>query len=448
MKHQKTTNAARIGLICLFSTLLLISAQIGLAAKPPGATTAPYLMTYTAKLVNATGVPVVTAQTIRFSIWSDSDWDAADVDGLGDITLLAPGFTGWQETYTVTPNIDGIFTVNLGSLTTLPNFTLSNDVYLEVDVKPSAAPNTSFEVLDPDGNTANLTDRKPINSAPNAINADTVDNRDASNTADNIPVLDALGKLIFGVIPDAVNANTFTLDQDNNSPSNIITLQFGNTIAEFLRWNDVPNRFEFSNNLNINGDLSFSGTGNITGATIDGTLNTFSNIPFTAIASHLKSIRLSPAYDSAVLSPDGSSNNGTMKLLYENGGPTSRYNYYNWTTGLVAAQDLDIVVRYQLPTDFVSFTVTPLTFTYQTADLISANNNVDLSLLDSGGVAVTLVGASTLTSAAVWADASITFIGAPTFTAGSFIEFKIKATSINGGKYARIGDLVLNYNGR
>lgn len=448
MKQLEPSITSKVSLLCLISTLLLISAQLALAAQPPGATTAPYLMTYTAKLVNATGVPVITAQSVRFSIWSDSDWDAGDIDGAGNINPAAPGFTGWQETYTITPNADGIFTVNLGSISTLPNFTLSTDDYLEVDVKPAASPNTAFEVLDPDGNTANLTDRKPINSSPYAINADTVDNRDAENTPNNIPVLDAFGKLIYGVIPDAVNANTFTLDQDNNSPADVITLQFGNTIAEFLRWNDPASRFEFSSSLDIDGDLSFSGTGNITGSTIDGTLNTFLNIPSTALAPYLKSIRLAPEYDSAALSADGTSNNGTMELLYENSGPASRYNYYKWTTNQVTAQDYDLVVRYQLPTDFVSFSASPLTLTYQTADLVAANNRVDLSLLDSVGAPVTLVGATALTSAAAWTNATITFVGVPTFTPGTFIEFTIKATSINAGKYARIGDLILNYYGR
>lgn len=449
MLPLKTNQQSWNVLLTLLSFFLLFASTSNLvtAAAPPGATTAPYQVTYTAKLTNAGGTPVTTSQSVRFSLWTDSDWDAGDIDGLGDINILSPGFASWQETHTVTPNSEGIFTVQLGSINTFPNFTLATHTFLEVDVKPSASPNTAFEVLDPDGNTANLTDRKPFNSSPYAINADTVDNRDADNSANNIPVLDGTGKLIYGVIPDGVNANTFTLDVDNNAPSNIITLQFGNAIAEYLRWNAITDRFEFSDDVNINGDLVFTGTGNITGATIDGTLNTITNIPFTAIAPYAKQIRLSPQYDSSSLISDGSDNNGTMKLMYENLGPLTRYSFYNWSSNKATAQDLDIVVRYQLPTDFVAFTGTPLTLTYQTFDLVPADNNVSMTLLDSTGTAVALTGASNLTSAATWTDSAITFGGAPTFTAGTYIEFTIKTTAL-AGKYARVGDLILNYTGR
>lgn len=420
------------------------------ASPPPPAsnTTAPYKLTYTAKLTNASNVPITTAQTVRFSLWTDSDWDAADIDGLGDIDILAPGYAGWQETYTVTPNSDGIFTVELGSVNVLPNFNSDVHIYLEVDVKPSASPNTAFEVLDPSGNIADANDRKSFNSSPYAVNADTVDNRDVGTGPGNIPFLDGTGKLTFGVMPDGTGADTFTLDADNNALSNIVTLQFGGVIAEYLRWNDPASRFDLSDSLQIDGDLSFIGTGNITGATIDGTLNTLINIPNTAIAPYNKIIRLVPEYDGATLQDDGSNNNGRMNLQYEDLGGTDRRNYYQWTTGLATAQDLDINIKYQLPTDFVAFTGTPVTLTLQTQDGTAANNSADVTMYDSTGTAVALTGATSLTSAGVWSDQSITFGGAPTFTPGTFIVINIKTTAINGGKYVKVGDLQLNYTGR
>lgn len=444
---QKITKKSFKGLLTGLGVLSLVAGiQLALAAPPPGATTAPYQLTYTAKLTNSAAVPVTTPQSVRFSIWTDSDWDAIDFDGAGNINPAAPGYAAWQETYTVTPNADGIFTVNLGSQATLPNFTNSVHLFLEVDVKPQASPNTAFEVLDPAGNIADTNDRKPINSSPYAINADTVDNRDAGNGPNNIPVLDGSGKLSYGVLPDGANSDTFTLDQDNNAPGNVITLQFGQAIAQYLRWNNPANSFELSNSLNINGNLSFTGGAAITGAVIDGGVNTIQNIPFSAIAPHAKQIRLSPAYDSAVLSEDGSDNKGTMKLMYEDLGPGNRHNFYNWSSNLPVAQDLDLVFRYQLPTEFVSFTATPITFTYQTSDAVVANNSTTITLMDTAGSPVTLVGATNLASVA-WTDANITFAGAPTFTAGNYIEFRIKSSAIVG-KYVRLGDIVLNYNAR
>jgi hypothetical protein len=418
------------------------------AASPPGTTTAPYLVTYTAKLMSSTGTPVTTAQDVRFSLWKDSDWTAANVDLAGNIDITSANYAGWQETHTVTPNSDGIFSVQLGSINTFPNFTLGQQVYLEVDVKPQTSPNTSFEVLDPDGDVSNLTDRKPFNSVPYSINADTVDNRDADNSPNNIPVLDGSGKLVYGVIPDAVNADTFTLDVDNNAPGNVVTLQFGQALAQYLRWNNPANTFEFSSNLNINGNLNFSGSGQISGATIDGTLNTLQNIPHTAIAPYSKQTVLSPKYPNSILSPDGSDNDGRLSTEYENSGPGSHFNYYLWTTNLATSQDMDIVVRYQLPADFVSFSATPITLNYQTADTNLANNSLDVSLSDSAGTPVVLSGASSLSSTGTWSTASINIAGAPTFTPGSIIELTIHAAALNGGKFVKIGDLTFNYEGR
>lgn len=315
-------------LMALLSPVFIYSNFSVQAAQPPGATTAPYKVTYTAKLMDSTGNPIITAQDIRFSLWSDSDWTAPNFDGAGNIVIASPNYAGWQETHTVTPNSEGIFTVELGSINIFPNVTLGAQNYLEVDVKPQPSPNTAFEVLDPDGVLSNTTDRKPFNSAPYAINADTVDNKDASNTPNNIPVLDGTGKLIYGVLPDGVNADTFTLDVDNNAPANVITLQFGQAVAQYLRWNNPASRFELSNSLNVNGNLTFTGTAQITGATIDGTLNTLQNIPFTAIAPHVKVARLTPKYPDSTLSPDGSNNIGTLKSEYQDGGAGARYNYY------------------------------------------------------------------------------------------------------------------------
>ncbi len=440
------TKTNKVKISCTVLLLTLTWSLTAICAAPPGATTAPYQLTYTAKLTDSTNTPVTTSQSVRFSLWTDADWDAGDIDGLGNLNPLTPGYAGWQETHTVMPNSDGIFTVQLGSINTFPNFTSSVHQFLEVDVKPAPSPNTSFEVLDPDGNTTNLTDRKPFNSSPYAVNADTLDNRDAGNGPNNIPILDALGKLVYGVLPDGVNADTFIMDYDNNAPGNVITLQFGQALAQYLRWNNPVNRFEFSSNVDINGDLTFSGTGNITGATIDGTLNTITNIPVTALAAYTKQIRLSPEYDGATLKADGTANNGIMTLDNEDLGGLSKHNYYQWVTNKAASQDLDIKVRYQLPTDFVAFTAAPLTFTYRTADGVPANNSLDLTMSDSTGAAVALTGASGLANAA-WTDASITFAAAPTFTPGSWIEFDIKAAAVTG-QYARAGDLVLNYTGR
>lgn len=418
------------------------------AAPPPPAsnTTAPYQVTYTAKLTNNAGNPITTPQTVRFSLWKDADWMNTDFDPLGDIDITAPNYVGWQETHTVTPNAEGIFSVYLGSQNVFPNFTSSTHLFLEVDIKPSTAPNTAFEVLDTTGNLADNNDRKLFNSVPYAINADTVDNRDASNTPNNIPVLDGSGKLIYGVLPDGVNANTFTLDMDNNAPANIITLQFGNALGEYLRFNNPLNRFEFSKSLNINGDLTFTGTANIYGATIDGTMNNIINILPTSILPTHREIRLTPEYPNTALHPSGIDNNGRLLSSVEDY-LGEKYHYYQWTTGKATEQTMNMKVRYQLPEGFVGFTPNPIRLYFNTADNNNLNNRIDLTMTDSVGTVVSLNNSLGLTSS-LWNFSDITFNGMPTFTPNTYIEFDIQLSSVNGGKFARVGDLILNYQSR
>jgi len=246
--------AALVGQYFFFST------EIIFAAPPPGTTTTPYTVSYSAKLADAGGVPITTTQQIRFSLWSDADVDATDFLPGGGINPAAGGYSGWQETHTVTPDANGLFHVQLGSITTLPNFTIPTHIFLQVDVKPNGTPDTSYETLDPDGNTANVTDRHPVNSTAFAINSDTVDNRDAGLAAGEIPYLDGAALLPLSTIPGGTNADTFIIDVDDTiaAPGSIV-LQFGSALARYLEYDLGAAYFNFNDDVNITGDLSVTG---------------------------------------------------------------------------------------------------------------------------------------------------------------------------------------------
>ena len=192
-------------------------------------------------------------------------------------------------------------------------------------------------------------------------------------------------------------------------------------------------------------DWSVDATGN---ATFGGTVNgvNLAAIPFANLATRVKEAVFSPDYAGSASFLDGTANNGKLELNFEDLGGTGKRNFYEWTTSKAAIQDIDVVASFQLPLDFVSFTASPLTVGYQTFNAVAATNKVDVSMYDTAGTAVALVGGGSLASAA-WANAAITFGGAPTFTAGDTVTFRIKLSSTNAG-FARISDLVLNYNGR
>ncbi len=421
--------------------IVLAGCQIVLpavAAQPPGQTTAPYTVSYSGRLTDSLGNSITTPRNLRFSIWSDNDYDAGDITGLGAINVLAVGYNNWQETHTITPDSNGLFHLDLGDITTLPNFSFPTDVYLQVEVKDTVLPDTSYEVLDPDGNNANLTDRHRINSSAFTINADTVDNADVGTGAGNIPVLDGSSLLPISIMPGGINGETFILDNDNTivGPGSI-KLQFGNTLNKFLEYDNALSWFNFNDDLNVTGNITTTGT--INGVTINN----------TTVGPYNQTLALEPDYPGASLQGDGTNNLGKLENFFADtdGAPgNANINYYHWTTRQAAAQDFDIVVRWTIPSGFVSWQATPIQLTSRTGTAVLADNKVDMTIEDTTGTPITLVGASNLVGT-TFTTTNVTFVGAPTFTPGEEITMKIKLTSTNIGS-ADVGKIRLNYNSR
>lgn len=464
--------------------LLLSLYSTGLAAQPPGVTTAPYTVSYSARLVDSTGTAVTTAHQIRFSIWSDADVDATDYLVDGSIDPIATGFTGWEEEHTVTPDSNGLFHVQLGSITTLPNFALTTDIWLQVDVKANGLAKTAYETLDPDGDaTAGVTDRHYVNSQAFAINSDTLDNRDAGYTAGDVPYLDGSALLPVSTIPGGTNADSFIIDIDDSvgAPSTI-KLQFGSTLAKILEYDIANTYFNFNDDVNITGGLAVSGNVNFAGSTefhmrqvadestatcttldemvLDTAENkiyicTATGSPGTWVAADTGSsspfaheMIFEPEYNDSIYAGDGTNNLGKLEIFFTDtdGDPgNNNYNYYKWTTQQATLQDFDLIIRTNLPTNFTGWGATPVQFTYKTADANTANNKIDISIEDTAGTAVTLTGAANLASAS-WTTASITYGGTPTWTAGEEITIKLKLSALSAG-IAYAGNITLFFNG-
>lgn len=480
LQKPKQISTKIIKNLLLALAITVFSYTLVSAAPPPGSTTAPYIVSYSAKLADAGGTPITATQSVRFSLWTDSDVDATDFLGSGAIDPVAGGFTGWEEIHTVTPDSLGIFHVQLGSITTLPNFTEATHKFIQIDVKPVADPLTSFETLDPDGSTANLDDRHPLTSASFAINSDTVDGADVGTGPGNIPVLDGSSFLPVSTIPGGTNTDTFVLDSDDSvaAPDSIL-LQFGATLAKALEYDLGDTTFKLNDSLAITGDLSATGNIDFSSATeyhirevadeAAATCTTVNEMVLdttetriyvctapgapgtwaaTGSSAYDQSIVIEPEFEDGVVSSDGSANRGKLEIFYEDtdGSPgNANINYYRWTTRNVAIQDIDLILRIDLPDGFTGFQATPLEVTYRTSDGVVATNHLDVEVEDTAGSSVTLVGGTGLASAA-FSTAGITFGGVPAFTAGEEITIKIKLNSTSAG-FADLGKVSLNYTG-
>lgn len=479
ISFSKKTMAIAICMVCV----LLLSTLVTTAAPPPGTTTTPYTVSYSAKLADSVGTPITTTQQIRFSLWSDADVDPTDYLGSGAIDPLAGGFSGWRETHNVTPDSNGLFHLQLGSINTLPNFTVPNHIYLQVDVKANGAPDTSYETLDPDGNTANLTDRHPVNSTAFAINSDTVDNRDVGLNAGEIPYLDGSAQLPVSTIPGGTDEDSFILDFDNSvAAPGTISLQFGGTLAKSLEYDLAANYFNFNDHVNVSGDLTVTGSADFSSSsefhmrevadealadctTVDelvldttenriyscsspGSPGTWVAVSGTAGSSYNQSISFEPEYDGVVYDQDGTNNRGKLEIKFADtdGVPgNGNYNYYLWTTRNSSRQDIDLTIRTRIPEGFTGWQAVPVNFTYRTQTGLLADNQIDITIEDTNGNPVTLTGASALVNTA-WNTTNITYAGAPVWAPGQPITIKIKLSATSAGA-AYAGNLKLNYAG-
>lgn len=450
----------------------------------------PATMHYQGRLMNNSNEVLSTAHTFRFSFWTDDDYDSTDLNLDGTLNESATGYAGWQETYEVTPNSDGLFSLDLGSVTPLPTFDYTTHKFLQVEVKAAASPDTAYEVLDPDGDTTNTTDRKSINSVPYAVTADNLNGAQVGTGSGSIALLGSGGKWSASQIPGATNESSFAIDQSGASV--MPTLQFGSNINNYLRFSIADNRLETSGDMYVAGDLIVEGSINaniaVTGTTTetfrinsdgdisaedailrfgDGDLKTLTwdaseqvfdfNAPVTISGSAIlteanlgwddlparnKSLSFAVEYPDAGYKGDGSNNVGLLSVEED---ATNKRLYYSWTSPESSLNDYDVVIRVQVPQDFVSWQATPLSFAYQTSSATLANNKLDVTVTDTSGNAVTLSDNTDLYSAS-WANASVGFTGG-TFTPGAYFTIVIKASAKDNNR-ANLSELTLNYTGR
>lgn len=233
-----------------YSILVVVALVLAflLMVQASAATTTPTILPYEGVLKTPAGAPINSAHTFRFSFWSDADYDApADFDGAGAIPGGAPGYSGYQEVQNVTPNSKGFFSLDIGSITPIPQFNSTDYLYLQVEIKANGAADTTYEILDIDG-VANVTDRYAIGTLPYASNANAIDNAQVGLSAGDIVILGAGDVFPVSTIPGGTNADSFVINADGNAA----TLQFGQTTTGQIVFDDVANTFDLDANRLVN----------------------------------------------------------------------------------------------------------------------------------------------------------------------------------------------------
>jgi len=467
------------GKLKIVSTVLIaLIIAVNFAASAYAVTTVPQKMIYEGRLLNNTGsAPLTGSHDFRFSFWSVSPVGVGDIAG-GVINNLSPTYSGWQEVQTVVPNADGFFSFELGTVSPVPQIDSTKHLYLQVEIKKTADPITSYEVLDRAPSDP-ASDRSPIGSVPYAMNADYIDNAEIGTSSGDIVVLQAGDVWPISTVPGGTNSDNFILD-DNDDAVGLIGLQFGNSLSKILSWDMLGGYFNFNDNVNIQGDLTISGTvDGVDVSSLASTINLHLDggsskhdaseidveladghyysagdvetaiddideqlFSLSAATSNLKKI-IPSLYDGVSYKPDGTNNVGR---LFIDSDIVNGRNFYVWKSTPNALQDYDVIVQVPLPTNFTGWNgATPWEFTYKSDSASSLDNKADIYIYDSTGSAVTLTGTSTDLAGTSWSSTSIGYGGAPTFTAGETFMIVIRLHSRNGNEMD-IGEISLNFN--
>ncbi|PIS15802.1 hypothetical protein COT62_01790, partial [Candidatus Roizmanbacteria bacterium CG09_land_8_20_14_0_10_41_9] len=208
-----------------FSILLIFMAILGAGfynrfftkqersfAYPTTLTKGGRTITFQGRLTDTTGTPINTATNVMFRFWdigrtgpSDPTGTEGSCAGGGDNCLYK------TTVCSVTPDIDGIFNVEIGSVgcgasgsdpSIYPEvFTENADVFLGVSVGTT----------DP---TSEMTPRQQIANVGYAINAETLQGFPAGTGTSAIPYIDSTGTLLIGAASPTVRSSfgTFTIE--------------------------------------------------------------------------------------------------------------------------------------------------------------------------------------------------------------------------------------------
>lgn len=238
--------------------IILVSGVVAAAPFADAETSAPQKVIYNGHLLDSSGNAITSSHSIRFSYWISTDYDASDVTGTGAIDIGASNYAGWQEVQTVTPDSNGYFSVELGSVTALPDFSTMSlttllNLHLQVEVKSSTAADTEYELLDRNASD-DAVDRSPVRSVPFSLNANLLDRRDVGSGSGSISFLGSGGFLREG----GTLSNRFTIDADNSSGGTLY-LRFGAELGKEISYEQDNSRFNFNDDVNIQGDLTVTG---------------------------------------------------------------------------------------------------------------------------------------------------------------------------------------------
>lgn len=421
-----------------FLFLGLFTLGLFLVVAKPAEATGPNLINFQGKVVNADETNVAdNSYTFRFCLYTTAT-------PATPCTASADNDAVWRESKSLSTT-DSIFQTELGDTTTLPDFNTYPTLYLGVTFNN-----------DSDGE---MTPRIHLDSVPYARNADALGGLSASafaqlsatNAFTNTNSITVASSTAFQVI-NGSSKEVLTVDTSANK---LLLGKLGSSGLNGALTFNTATASNYQVGLTVSGSTTGSYTLTLPTAAPGGNNYCLQSSTGGALSwapcggsGTTRTMTLSPEFAGAVLTGDGGSNTGTMTSDFCSGssrqnlntsvctGSTESHNYYDWTS--TGANDYDIWVRWQVPSDFSSFSSGSF-YGWKTASGDSVTMNV------YNNSASTCATQATSATTGSWQSNSITMTSC-TPSAGDVLTIDIHLAVASSGNHARVGEITLTYN--
>jgi hypothetical protein len=176
----------------------------------------------------------------------------------------------------------------------------------------------------------------------------------------------------------------------------------------------------------------------VVGTATNGITFSANGVTYSGTARATPQVVLVPEYPGATFRGDGTNNTGDLSSDFcsaSTGGlgintgictnANEEHSYYQWSNTQATAQDYDIYVRYRLPQDYDTGSMTNLTYT---ANGTTSGESATLTLYKSGTQCSTT--GDVVTTALTWSTGTVASpLGSCTIAAGDFVTFKIQLSA-------------------
>jgi hypothetical protein len=297
-----------------------------------------------------------------------------------------------------------------------------------------------------------MTPRNKLGSSAYAFNADTIDGIDGSSLARNDAANTYSAANVFNITVTVGSSNSATkfVVQDNSSVA-LLTADTSATIVKV----GTTSTATLSNVRLLSTSAEFTGTVRIGTSTNGIDMSGASGLLLTGTARPTRTVSLIPEYPGATFEGDGSNNLGSLSSDFCSGsarlnlnatvcgGTTSEYNYYEWTNPNAAVQDYDLYIRYKIPADYDTGSMTNLTL--ERWGSVVTTDKVHISMYGSAAATLCSSNTANIATNATWQTITIAApLGTCSITAGDTITLKVHLEAAQNNA-ARAGEITLKY---